>query len=44
VLSGFVLTWSARKYDTVRQFWHRRFLKIFPHHIVAFAIALILYV
>ncbi|MET7394868.1 acyltransferase [Dactylosporangium sp. NPDC005572] len=30
VLSGFVLTWSARPGDRARTFWWRRFVKIYP--------------
>jgi peptidoglycan/LPS O-acetylase OafA/YrhL len=40
ILSGFVLTWSARSSDTVRGFWRRRFVKIFPNHLVTWAVAL----
>ena len=32
VLSGFVLTWSARPDDTAPQFWWRRFVRIYPTH------------
>lgn len=32
VLSGFVLTWSAREKDTARHFWRRRFVKIYPNY------------
>ncbi|MCM6771850.1 acyltransferase [Nocardia sp. CDC159] len=39
VLSGFVLTWSAREDDTPRRFWRRRFFKIYPNHFVAFLLA-----
>lgn len=39
VLSGFVLTWSARASDTAPKFWRRRFFKIYPNHFVAFLIA-----
>ncbi|HEX4721619.1 MAG TPA: acyltransferase [Pseudonocardiaceae bacterium] len=42
VLSGFVLTWSARKKDTAGRFWRRRLVKIFPNHVVVFAGAIIL--
>ncbi|WP_377309693.1 acyltransferase family protein [Phytohabitans flavus] len=34
ILSGFVLTWSAKPNDTTLGFWRRRFLKIFPNHVV----------
>jgi peptidoglycan/LPS O-acetylase OafA/YrhL len=36
ILSGFVLTWSARPNDTARAFWRRRFAKIYPNHFVTF--------
>ncbi|WP_241779893.1 acyltransferase family protein [Streptomyces natalensis] len=39
VLSGFVLTWSARPNDTAPRVWRRRFVKIFPNHLVTFAMA-----
>lgn len=42
VLSGFVLTWSARSTDTPRRFWRRRFFKIVPNHVVVFAASLLL--
>lgn len=42
ILSGFVLTWSARGSDTAPKFWRRRFFKIFPNHVVTFAVALAL--
>lgn len=42
VLSGFVLTWSARTTDTVPRFWRRRFFKIFPNHLVTYVVALLL--
>lgn len=40
VLSGFVLTWSARPTTTVRQFWMRRVARIWPAHLVALALAI----
>lgn len=40
VLSGFVLTWSARPTDTVRRFWRRRFAKVYPNHLATFVLAL----
>ncbi|WP_432536410.1 acyltransferase family protein [Kineococcus arenarius] len=43
VLSGFVLAWSARPYDTLRGFWGRRLVKIYPNHLVTFLIALALF-
>ncbi|WP_345623595.1 acyltransferase [Streptomyces ziwulingensis] len=39
VLSGFVLTWSARPNDTAPRIWRRRLVKIFPNHLVTFALA-----
>jgi peptidoglycan/LPS O-acetylase OafA/YrhL len=42
VLSGFVLTWSARPRDTVTGFWRRRVVKIFPNHIATWAMAMVL--
>lgn len=42
VLSGFVLTWSARPTDTVSGFWLRRACKIYPNHIVTFVAAFLL--
>ncbi|MFC4335405.1 acyltransferase family protein [Salininema proteolyticum] len=40
VLSGFVLTWSARPGDTPGRFLWRRTAKIVPNHLVMFAVAL----
>ncbi|GAA0467292.1 acyltransferase [Paractinoplanes deccanensis] len=42
ILSGFVLTWSARADDTPRMFYRRRFFRIFPNHVVTWAACLIL--
>ncbi|MEV0457627.1 acyltransferase family protein [Catellatospora methionotrophica] len=42
VLSGFVLTWAARDEDTVGRFWRRRLVKIYPNHVLTFAVAFIL--
>ncbi len=41
VLSGLVLTWSARPGDTVRGFWWRRLVKIYPNHLVTFTALLV---
>ncbi|MET7898766.1 acyltransferase family protein [Streptomyces mirabilis] len=43
VLSGFVLTWSARRGDTTTGFWRRRFVKIYPNYVVAWALAMVLF-
>ena len=39
MLSGFVLTWSARATDTRRAFWRRRLAKIYPNHVVTLVLA-----
>lgn len=43
VLSGFVLTWSARPGDRLAGFYRRRLAKIYPSHIAAWALAMVLY-
>jgi peptidoglycan/LPS O-acetylase OafA/YrhL len=43
VLSGFVLTWSATPGEKVTAFWRRRGLKIYPNHIVTWALAMWLF-
>ena len=40
VLSGFVLTWSARPGTTVATFYWRRFARIYPAHFVALLLAI----
>ncbi|MCX4747735.1 acyltransferase [Kitasatospora sp. NBC_01287] len=40
LLSGFLLTWTARANDTVRGFWRRRAAKIVPNHLVTWVVAL----
>ena len=40
LLSGFLLTWTARADDTVRAFWRRRAAKILPNHLLTWALAL----
>ncbi|WP_236792326.1 acyltransferase [Amycolatopsis sp. GM8] len=42
ILSGFVLTWSARDDDQLRRFWRRRFVKIYPNHLLTWAVAVVL--
>ncbi|MFF8867299.1 acyltransferase family protein [Streptomyces sp. NPDC015139] len=44
VLSGFVLAWSARPDDTAPAFFRRRFFKIYPLHLLTFAVAAVLLV
>lgn len=39
VLSGFVLTWSARPGVPAPTFWWRRFARVWPLHLVALAVA-----
>ncbi len=39
VLSGFVLAWTHRSDDTPHAFWSRRFARIYPVHLLTFAIA-----
>ncbi|MFE5672444.1 acyltransferase family protein [Agromyces sp. NPDC056523] len=40
VLSGFVLTWSARPGTPATTFWWRRFARIYPSHLVALLLAI----
>jgi peptidoglycan/LPS O-acetylase OafA/YrhL len=42
MLSGFVLTWSARAGDTHGAFWRRRAAKILPNHVVTWTAGLLL--
>jgi peptidoglycan/LPS O-acetylase OafA/YrhL len=41
ILSGFILTWTARSADTYVNFWRRRAVKIIPNHIVTWIVAFI---
>jgi len=43
VLSGFVLTWSSRPGEPARAFLRRRVVKIYPNHVVMWAVALLLF-
>ncbi|WP_051106129.1 acyltransferase family protein [Streptomyces hokutonensis] len=43
VLSGFVLTWSSVPGERVTAFWRRRALKIYPNHIVTWALVMWLF-
>jgi peptidoglycan/LPS O-acetylase OafA/YrhL len=44
ILSGFVLTWSRRDGDRRRDFYRRRFARIYPLHLVTWAAAGVLLV
>ncbi|MFG1951446.1 acyltransferase family protein [Micromonospora sp. NPDC048830] len=41
ILSGFVLVWSARDGDRRRDFWRRRLAKVYPNHLLMWAVALL---
>ncbi|MEV6977080.1 acyltransferase [Kitasatospora sp. NPDC093806] len=41
VLSGFVLTWSAREAEPARAFWRRRAAKVYPNHLLVWALLLV---
>jgi peptidoglycan/LPS O-acetylase OafA/YrhL len=43
VLSGFVLTWSAKPGARAGAFMRRRLVKIFPNHLVMWVLAMVLY-
>ncbi|MFG1779633.1 acyltransferase family protein [Micromonospora sp. NPDC049051] len=43
VLSGFVLSWSARPDSSARAFIRRRLVKIFPTHVVMWALVMLLF-
>jgi peptidoglycan/LPS O-acetylase OafA/YrhL len=43
VLSGFVLTWAAKPGERPIAFLRRRMVKIFPNHLVVWAVAMILF-
>lgn len=43
VLSGFLLAWAARPGEPMRHFWRRRVLKIFPNHLVMWALSMLLF-
>jgi peptidoglycan/LPS O-acetylase OafA/YrhL len=42
VLSGFVLTWSARPGDRALSFWRRRVARVYPVHLATLAMTLVL--
>ena len=41
LLSGFLLTWTARGDDTAPKFWRRRVVKIVPNHVVTWVLAFV---
>lgn len=41
ILSGFVLVWSARPGERRRTFWRRRLAKIYPNHVVMWAVVIL---
>ncbi|GAA2745580.1 acyltransferase [Kitasatospora cinereorecta] len=43
VLSGFVLAWAARPGERAAAFLRRRMMKIFPNHLVIWALAMLLF-
>ncbi|MFI7677448.1 acyltransferase family protein [Actinophytocola sp. NPDC049390] len=43
LLSGFVMAWSAKPGDRVTSFWRRRVVKVFPSHLVTWALCMILF-
>ncbi|HBF81766.1 MAG TPA: acyltransferase [Streptomyces sp.] len=43
ILSGFILTWSARPDDAPRAFLRRRLVKLYPNHLVTFVLALVVF-
>lgn len=42
VLTGFVVTWSAKPGERATRFWRRRFFKLYPTHVVVSVIILVL--
>lgn len=43
LLSGFVITWSVKPGEKITAYWRRRVVKIFPNHLVMWAVAMILF-
>lgn len=41
ILSGFVLTWSTKPGSSARDFWARRFARVYPSHFVMAGVALL---
>ncbi|MFI2652579.1 acyltransferase family protein [Micromonospora fulviviridis] len=44
VLTGFVVTWTASSKDSAGAFWRRRFFKLFPNHVLVYAIIFALWI
>ena len=42
VLSGFVLTWSHRPSTSIKQFYRRRFARVYPSHFAMFVVAFVI--
>ncbi|MFI1182098.1 acyltransferase family protein [Streptomyces sp. NPDC020799] len=42
ILSGFILTWTAKPGEPLRRFWTRRIAKIYPNHVATWVLALVL--
>jgi peptidoglycan/LPS O-acetylase OafA/YrhL len=42
ILTGFLLTWSARPKDTSGRFWLRRVVRLYPNHLITLAIMVFL--
>ncbi|MFB7515219.1 acyltransferase family protein [Streptomyces sp. NPDC056144] len=40
LLSGFVITWSVKPGEKLTAYWRRRFVKVFPNHLVTWGLAL----
>lgn len=43
VLSGFVITWSARPGTSTREYYRRRLVKVFPNHLVMWVAVMLLF-
>ncbi|WHT16505.1 acyltransferase [Crossiella sp. CA-258035] len=41
VLSGFVLTWSVQPSDSATRFWRRRYVRVFPNHVLVLGLTLL---
>ncbi|WP_329044083.1 acyltransferase [Amycolatopsis sp. NBC_01488] len=43
LLSGFVITWSAKPDQRLSAYWRRRVVKVFPSHFVTWALCMLLF-